>query len=264
MDSFPSQWSMSPPLLAPDEPPPCGFSPGAARSPYLILCDHAAPRVPRALGSLGLEASDLERHIGWDIGALGLARELAKLVDGSLAWQNYSRLVIDCNRPPGSPDSIVAKSEDTVIPANQAVSADHAELRRTAIFEPYHARIRQELDERDSRQVSSVVIFMHTFTPVFRGVARPWHAGVLYLSDTRLARPLLAGLQQEDGLCIGDNQPYSASAETDYSLIEHAEKRGHLYVELEVRQDLVAHESGQRQWALRWARLLKESGMFPA
>lgn len=246
-------------LLSADEPPPFGFTPGSVTSPYFILCDHAAPRIPRALGSLGLAASDLERHIGWDIGALGLARELAHILDASLVWQNYSRLVIDCNRPVESPESIVTKSEDTTIPGNLTVPPAEVERRRAEIFEPYHARIRRELDERQARGQSSVLIFVHTFTPVFRNVTRPWHAGVLYLNDTRLAKPLMAGLQTEQQLHIGDNEPYAANALTDYSLVEHAERRGHLYVELEVRQDLVTSAAGQKDWALRWARLLEES-----
>lgn len=246
-------------LLFADEPRPFGFIPGVSGSPYLILCDHAASRVPRALGSLGLAASDLERHIGWDIGALGLARELARTLDAGLVWQNYSRLVIDCNRPVESPESIVLKSEDTPIPGNQSVTPAEIELRRAEIFEPYHAVIRRELDEREARGQSSVLIFVHTFTPVFRSVARPWHAGVLYLNDTRLAKPLMEKLQNEKDLHIGDNEPYSASALTDYSLVEHAERRGHPYVEIEVRQDLVSSAEGQRKWALLWARLLEES-----
>lgn len=246
-------------LLLADEPPPFGFTPGTVTSPYFILCDHAAHRVPRALGSLGLTASDLERHIGWDIGALGLARELAQILGASLVWQNYSRLVIDCNRPVESPESIVLESEDTVIVGNQSVTPAEAALRQAEIFEPYHARIRQELDERQARGQSSILIFLHTFTPIFRSVARPWHAGVLYLNDARLAKPLMARLQNEPELHIGDNEPYAASALTDYSLVEHAERRGHLYVELEVRQDLVASEAGQKEWAILWARLLEES-----
>lgn len=250
-------------LLSTNEPPPFGFREGSTSSPYLILCDHAANLVPRALGSLGLAATELERHIGWDIGALELARELANILDASLVWQNYSRLVIDCNRPVESPESIVLKSEDTLVPGNQMITVAEAELRRAEIFEPYHARIRQELDEREARGQRSILIFVHTFTPVFRGVSRPWHAGVLYLTDSRLAAPLLARFQEEGGFHVGDNEPYAASALTDYSLTEHAERREHPYVELEVRQDLVTNEADQKKWAKLLARLLLESSAFP-
>jgi predicted N-formylglutamate amidohydrolase len=245
-------------LLADDEPAAFEVLNRGGSSPFFLVCDHAGRQVPRALGSLGLDERDLERHIAWDIGAAGLARSLARLLDAFLILQNYSRLVIDCNRPRTSPDSIVRKSEDTLIPGNQSVSEAEAELRAAQIFEPYHARIRAELDGRTAAGQASVPIFVHSFTPVFRGVARPWHAAVLYNEDARLARPLLSALRREPELTIGENEPYAASVLTDYGLVEHAERRGFPYVELEIRQDLLADESGQKAWAERLARLLRE------
>jgi predicted N-formylglutamate amidohydrolase len=250
-------------LLAQDEPAPFEVVEGRADSPYIILCDHAESRLPRALGSLGLSDRDLERHIAWDIGAGALARRLAAALNGWLILQNYSRLVIDCNRPLTSPESIVERTEDSAIPGNQGVSREQAKLRARSIFEPYHARVRRELDARAAQGKPSTLIFVHTFTPTFRGVARPWHVGVLYHRDTRLARPLLAALRREPSLRIGDNQPYSASALTDYGMIEHGERRGLPHVELEVRQDLLDDAQGQQSWAERLARLLKESAVFP-
>lgn len=242
-------------LLAHDEPGPFEVV-EVGRSPYLVVCDHAGRRVPRALGSLGLTEQDLERHIAWDLGAAALARRLASALDGWLILQNYSRLVIDCNRPLTSPDSIATKSEDTPIPGNRDVSAEEAALRASTFFEPYHARIRGELDRRAAEGLSSVLIFMHSFTPTFRGVDREWHAGVLHHRDVRLARPVLDALRREPGLRVGDNQPYAASALTDYGLVEHGEARGLLYVELEVRQDLLATNEGVDAWAERFARVL--------
>ncbi|HEX6271706.1 MAG TPA: N-formylglutamate amidohydrolase [Polyangiaceae bacterium] len=250
-------------LLADDEPSPFEVVGEGARSPWVLLCDHAGRALPRAVGSLGLEARELERHIAWDIGAAALARELRQALDGVLILQTYSRLVIDCNRPLSSPTSIAEQSEDTSIPGNRAVPREQAELRARAIFEPYHARIRRELDERASRGIASRLVFVHSFTPTFRGVSRAWHAGVLYLRDTRLALPLLAALRREPGLVVGDNEPYAASALTDYGIVEHAERRGLPYVELEVRQDLLADSNGVRAWAERLARLLEESAVFP-
>jgi predicted N-formylglutamate amidohydrolase len=249
-------------LLADDEPPPFEVVEGGALSPYVLTCDHASRALPRALGSLGLAESDLERHIAWDIGAAALARRLREALDGWLALQNYSRLVIDSNRPLTSPDSIARRSEDTVIPGNQGVSREQAELRARSIFEPYHARIRRELDRRTSNGRATVLVFLHSFTPTFRGVARPWHAGVLYHRDDRLALPFLDGLRREPGLVVGDNEPYAASAATDYGLIEHGEGRGLPYVELEVRQDLLAEPSGVEVWAERLSRILRESSVF--
>jgi predicted N-formylglutamate amidohydrolase len=250
-------------LLAADEPPPFEVVEGGVRSPYVIVCDHASRALPRALGTLGLSARELERHIAWDIGAAALARRLRKALDGWLILQNYSRLVIDCNRPLTSPDSIVSRSEDTVVPGNQGVPREQAALRVQGVFEPYHARIRRELDERASRGQASVLLFVHSFTPTFRGVARAWHAGILYHRDTRLALPLLAALRREPELVVGDNEPYAASALTDYGVIEHGERRGLPHVELEVRQDLLGDASGVDAWSERLARLLKESSVFP-
>ena len=254
MDETPSKS-----LLAAGEPPPFEVVEGRAPSPYVITCDHASRRIPRALGTLGLSEHDLERHIAWDIGAADVARLLAETLGGWLILQNYSRLVIDCNRPLERPDSIAESSEDTAIPGNQGFTSDEARQRAESIFEPYHGRIRRELDERDASGRDTILVFMHSFTPTFRGVARAWHAGVLYHQDTRLASPLLEALRREPDLCVGDNQPYAASALTDYGLVEHGERRGHPYVELEVRQDLVATPDDQRAWAARLARLLREA-----
>lgn len=246
-------------LLDEDEPSPFEVVEGGGRSPYVVLCDHAGRRLPRALGALGLPARELDRHIAWDIGASGLARHLASALDAWVILQTYSRLVIDCNRPLTSAESIVERSEDTSIPGNQALTREQAQLRARHIFEPYHARIRHELDQRAARGQASVLIFVHTFTPIFRAVARPWHAGVLYCEDARLALPLLAALRREPDLEIGDNQPYAADALVDYGIIEHGQRRGLLHVEIEVRQDLVTQEEGQKAWAQRLARALVDS-----
>jgi predicted N-formylglutamate amidohydrolase len=223
----------------------------------VIQCDHASNRIPRALGRLGLPESELERHIAWDIGAGAVARELARILDAWLILQNYSRLVIDCNRPLEHADSIAPRSEDTLIPGNRDVRPEHANARAASIFAPYHARIARELDERVANGTPAILVFMHSFTPTFRGVRRPWEAGVLFHRDRRLAAPLLEALRREPGLTIGENQPYAASALTDYGLVEHAERRGLLHVELEIRQDLIERASDQLEWADRLARVLR-------
>lgn len=243
-------------LLAEDEPAAFEVVGGGARSPFVVLCDHASQRIPRKLGQLGLPDSELGRHIAWDIGAAELARKLAQRLDAWLVLQNYSRLVIDCNRRLERPDSIAPKSEDTAIPGNVGLSPADAARRAREVFEPYHARIRHELDARAAAGRASILLFVHTFTPVFRGVPRSWHAGVLYHRDVRLASPLLAALRRESGLDIGDNQPYAATALTDYGIVVHAEERELPHVELEVRQDLVSDDAGQAAWAERLARLI--------
>jgi predicted N-formylglutamate amidohydrolase len=243
-------------LLAEDEAAPFRVFNAESQSPFLFICDHAGRAVPRALGSLGLGEHDLTRHIAWDIGVAGLARRLGQKLGAWVILQEYSRLVIDCNRPLSSPQSIVQESDHTVIPGNLAITKDQASARALAIFEPYHARIRQELALRSGRESEPRLVFLHSFTPELQGVPRPWHAGVLYNRDKRLARPLLNALRAESSLQVGDNEPYSASEATDYGLVEHGERRCLPHVELEIRQDLLADAEGQEAWAVRLARLL--------
>jgi predicted N-formylglutamate amidohydrolase len=243
-------------LLAGDEPAPFEVAGRDARSRFVLACDHAGRRLPRALGQLGLSGGELERHIAWDIGAAAVARRLAAALDAFVVCQPYSRLVIDCNRPLDAPDSIVARSERTTIPGNQSITRADAERRAGEIFHPYHAQIRAELDRRRRLGRSSIFVTVHSFVPVFMDAARPWHAGVLYNRDARLAEPLLRLLAEERDLVVGRNQPYAASALTDYSIIEHGERRGIPQVELEIRQDLIGDEAGQDAWAERLARLL--------
>ena len=243
-------------LLSADEGAPFEVLERDGPSSFFVVCDHAGRLIPRALGTLGLPDGELARHIAWDIGAAGVARRLSAALGAHTVLQRYSRLVVDCNRPLNAPDSIAARSERTAIPGNQGVGAAAAEARAQAVFHPYHDQIRAALDGRAARGQPTVLIAMHSFTPVFMDLPRPWQAGVLYNRDARLARALLAALRAEGDLAVGDNQPYAASAQTDYSIIEHGERRGLLHVELEIRQDLIADEQGQTAWAQRLARLL--------
>jgi predicted N-formylglutamate amidohydrolase len=128
--------------------------------------------------------------------------------------------------------------------------------RARAIFRPYHDRIEAELDRRRQAGRPAVLIALHSFTPTFKGVARPWHAAVLYHRDPRFPRRLLALLQEEKGLIVGDNEPYSVSDETDYTIPVHGERRGLPHALVEIRQDLIADDNGQRAWAQMLARLL--------
>ena len=245
-------------LLADDEPPPYRVVPGRRDSPYLVVCDHAGHRIPRLLGTLGLPQQELTRHIGWDIGAGELAQGLGRELGAWVIMQPYSRLVIDCNRPLISPQSVVQASDGSVIPGNLAISAEQVQLRAQCVFEPYHACIRRELTERTARGQASILIFIHTFTPVLSGMTRPWHAGVLHHREKRLALPLLRALRADPDLIVGDNEPYAASEHTDYGLVEHGERRGLPCVEVEVRQDLVDSAAGQAAWSSRLSRLIRD------
>lgn len=242
-------------LLGADDPPPVCVHREHGAAPLVLIADHAGQRVPAALENLGLPQSELDRHIGWDIGIAGVTRRLSDLLDAVAILQRYSRLLIDCNRPPDAPGSIVQVSDGTVVPGNATLTAADADARVREVFDPYHQRIAQELDRRQALS-PPLLIAMHSFTPVFGGRARPWHAGVLYHRDTRLAHALLGALRAEPGMLVGDNEPYSVSDATDFAIPVHGEQRGLLHVELEIRQDLIADANGQAQWAERLARLL--------
>jgi predicted N-formylglutamate amidohydrolase len=247
-------------LLADDEPPPFIFEvPGQGRSPFVIVVDHAGRRIPRRLNDLGLPASELLRHIAWDIGALAVARQVAAALDAPLLAQNYSRLVIDCNRDPKVATSIPRLSESVDVPGNLTLSEADAAARRVEIFEPYHEQLRRLLDERAAAQRPTILVAQHTMTDVYNGVRREMHAAVLYNRDRRFAGLVLDMLRREPGLIIADNAPYFVSDATDYTIPQHGEARGLPHVEIEIRQDLVSDEAGQREWARRIAAALKDA-----
>jgi len=254
-----SESSPVPPLLAPDEPAAFEVIEDQQRSPFLITCDHAGKRLPRALGNLGLPESELSRHIAWDLGAAQVARLLARKLGAFAILQTYSRLAIDCNRPLDVPSSIPVISESTVIPGNQDLSPAQAAERARAIFQPYHSRILREFERRAHAAQPSVLIAMHSFTPTFMGVSRPWHTGMLYNRDQRLGRALIELLARDRELVVGDNQPYSVSDLSDYGAVVYGERRGIPHVEIEIRQDLLSDEAGQEAWAERFANLLPEA-----
>ncbi len=246
-------------LIAEDEPSPVEVDRPEGTSPFFLTCDHAGRRIPKSLGTLGLPDSELQRHIAWDIGILEVSRRLSEALDATLVAQIYSRLVIDCNRDFSAPTSIWEISEHTEIPGNMGISPEARYQRQNEIFRPYHARIVEALDRRQAKNKPTVLVAMHSFTPVFKGVERALHVGVLYNRDAAFAHVMLDLLRKETDLIVGDNAPYFVSDETDYGIPVHGEKRGIPHVELEIRQDLIAEEPGQRAWAKRLARLLPEA-----
>jgi len=242
-------------LLGPSDPVPFVVHQPQGRSSYVLIADHAGQQVPAGLASLGLPQAELDRHIGWDIGIAGVTVALARLLDAWAITQTYSRLVIDCNRPLASPTLMPETSDRTLVPGNQALSSLQRQQRIDAIHAPYHARIDAELDARQAQARPTLLVMMHSFTPVMNDAARPWHAGVLYHRDTRFARVLLQALRDEGDLVVGDNQPYAVSSTSDYAVPVHGEGRGLVHVELEIRQDLIADAAGQQAWAQRLARI---------
>ena len=230
----------------------------AGASPFLFTCDHYGRLLPQKLGNLGLPESELMRHIAWDIGIAGVAERLVTSCNAHLVAQRYSRLVIDCNRPPSTASSIPRLSEATTIPGNEAISAEEAALWRREIFDPYHRRIDAIIDQRLHEKRPTVLVSLHSFTPVYAGAARPWHIGTLYHRDTTLPPLLLRALRAEGDLVVGDNKPYAVSDLPDYTIPVQGEARGLINPGIEIRQDLIADQSGQQQWAERLARILSE------
>jgi predicted N-formylglutamate amidohydrolase len=229
------------------------------KSPFFITVDHGGRRLPERLGNLGLTEEELRRHIAWDIGASAVARRLGDGLDAFTIHQTYSRLVIDCNRDPAVDTSIVTVSESTEIPGNRNLSAAERAARANEILWPYHGRIVRALDEREAAGRPSVLIAMHSFTPAFKGVSRPWHVGVLYNRHPRFAHIMKALFEAEGDLVVGDNEPYAVSDASDYTIPVHGERRGLPHVEFEIRQDLIAEEAGQHAWADRLIRLMPEA-----
>lgn len=245
-------------LSASEAPAFCVERPHGA-SQFLLTCDHASNAFPMSLGDMGLNDAERSMHIAWDIGAAEVSRRLSELLDACCILHNYSRLVIDANRPPGSAQSIITLSERTRIPGNEALSEDQVSAREQTVFWPYHERIRAELDRRASAGRPTLLVSVHSFTPVYHDFVRPWHCGLLYQRDVRLGRALLPRLRAENQLVVGDNEPYAMRDGGDYTLIEHGERRGLAHVGIEMRQDLIAHAAGQKEWAERLAARLTEA-----
>jgi predicted N-formylglutamate amidohydrolase len=244
-----------PGLLGKDDPTPAAAEPGGGHSPFLLVCDHAGRAIPRALGRLGLPEAALETHVAWDIGALDLARRLALGLGADLIHQRYSRLVIDCNRAPEHPHSIVTTVDGWEVAGNFGLSAQAAADRRDALFRPYHDRIAAELDARSARGADTLLVCIHSFTPSLGGMPRPWDLGVLHMGNSTASAALLALLGQESGLVVGDNQPYAMDG-TDYTAPFHAHRRGLDAVEIEVRQDWLQSGRGIETMAALFVRLL--------
>lgn len=235
-------------LVAGDIDPVAVDNPGGS-SPLLLLGDHAGRAIPQRLGRLGLSDDDLSRHIAWDIGVEGLGVRLAQRLDATFVRQTYSRLVIDCNRALDADGSIASVSDGAVIPGNLGLDAATRRARAAEIFTPYHDHIATTLDHRRGRVV---VVSLHSFTPALAaGPARPWRYGVLHRGDSAVSTAVLSLLKARFGdALVGDNEPYAMDG-VDFTIPHHADPRGLDYLELEVRQDLIAEPAGQAAEAAR-------------
>lgn len=226
------------------------------RGAYVVVCDHASNFVPAEMGTLGLDEADLQRHIAWDPGALPVARALAEALDAPLVHSCISRLVIDCNRPLDAPDLISEVSETTSVPGNAGLGAAERARRIALAYEPFHAAIEDVLEARLAAGLETRLVSVHSFTPVYKGVRRPWQIGIVHDDDGRISAPLIAALETLGNLTVGDNQPYSPADRVYFTLERHARSRGLPCAMIEIRNDEIADPNGQRGWAERLAGML--------
>ena len=227
---------------------------GETRPSRLVcFCDHATNTVPTGLPPrLGLPKEDMARHIAYDIGAEGVTRALAEAFNGPALMSRFSRLVIDPNRGEDDPTLVMRLYDGSIIPANRNACNMERERRLDAYHRPYHNAATSLVVQRDT----PVIVSIHSFTPQLAGRApRPWHVGVLYAHDKRLAAPLLARLNTEGDLCVGDNEPYTGRLPGD-TMERHALSHGHLHVLIELRNDLISTKTQQQAWAARLAPII--------
>lgn len=236
-------------LIAADEPHPLECLNPDGASAFLVVCEHAGRLIPRSLGTLGLPQHELTRHIAWDIGARDIAVALAETLGAALYMQRYSRLVCDCNRRPDVPGFAPDLGELTAIPGNADLSPAQRQARQQAIWSPFHDALSAALDARRAAGRPTFLVTIHSFTPVFKGVSRPWQVGVLYNRDRHFAPAALDYLRRNSGYTVGDNQPYAITDDGDYTIPIHGEKRAIPCVEFEIRNDLTTGADAIRHWS---------------
>jgi predicted N-formylglutamate amidohydrolase len=234
--------------------------------PIVLTCDHAGNRVPNVLEGLGIPASAFEQHIAWDIGAGAVTRLLSERLHANAVLGNYSRLVVDLNRDLDDATAFPAISDGVLVPGNLRLDPEQRAQRARALFKPYHEAIRRTTQALTSPPTVPVLIAIHSFTPKLHGVRRPWHIGVLWDRDPRLALPLLAALRAHRDVVVGDNEPYSGRHPADFTVDHHAEPLGLAHVGIEIRQDLINDVAGQQRWAAllgdALAAVLEDSGLY--
>lgn len=237
-------------------------APGRADAGLVILCDHAGNELPEEYGTLGLPQAQLERHIGYDIGAAAVTRQLASDLDVPAVLTRYSRLLIDPNRGDDDPTLIMRLSDGAIVPGNRNVDAGERARRISRYHRPYHDAIALVLDQCAARGPAPAILSIHSFTESWKGKSRPWHAGIPRDEDPLFAPALLDALHAENDLIVGDDEPYAGWLVGD-TLWRHGRQRGLARTLLEIRQDLIRDGAGQAAWSNRLARLLRSLPQLP-
>ncbi|HWK38655.1 MAG TPA: N-formylglutamate amidohydrolase [Hyphomicrobium sp.] len=230
--------------------------PGRQDTGLILLCDHATNAIPESYGRLGLPDGELKRHIAYDIGAASVTRQLAGTLEAPAILTRFSRLLIDPNRGLDDPTLVMRISDGAVIPGNRHLDAEERERRVRLYYEPYHTRIDKLIESCVGAGVPPVLLSIHSFTDTWKGIARPWHAAVLWDRDYRFSVPLLDALRVDNGVVVGENEPYDGKLAGD-SMWRHGTRRGLAHAILEIRQDLIGAPEGQRAWAERIAAAVR-------
>ncbi|OMH30249.1 N-formylglutamate amidohydrolase [Motiliproteus sp. MSK22-1] len=249
-------------LLTTNDPLPFRVLNETGTTPLLLVCDHASNHVPKHLSNLGLDDQTLQEHVAWDIGSADLAAIITQQLNCRAVLANYSRLLIDVNRNPADndPSMIPEISDSYIIPANQDLNSLQKQQRISEIMEPYHRAIEQQMQALQNYSPAPMLFSIHTFTPAMKGCRkpRPWHAGILWNADPRIAKPLMKHLRQHDHLLIGDNEPYSAR-EVAYTIDRHGHAHGFPNCAIEIRQDLLKDHADCLWWGEKLAEGLKKA-----
>lgn len=236
-------------LIGPGEPPPFEIVSPDASAPFLLLCDHASNRVPASLGDLGVPKAAFDLHVAWDIGAADAAHHLSRRFNATLIHTSYSRLVIDCNRRPDSHNLCPPVSDGVDVPANKNLPDSERQRRLDLLHRPYHDAVEAWIAGRRTSGHVPAIVSVHSCTPVMAGFHRPWHLGILWNEDERIARPLIQRLSADASICVGDNQPYTGKTQSGYSIPFHAERNRLPHVMVEIRQDLIGTKPEAERWA---------------
>lgn len=230
-------------LLSPSEPTPYRVMNPLAKSPILLVCDHASCRFPLSVGDMGLDPFARRCHLAVDIGAGSLTARLAEGLGATAVLQQYSRLVVDCNRQLLDPSAFLVFGDGIFVPGNSSLSQADKDQRSEAIYWPYHGAISDQVTRLRAVGPPPLFVSIHSFTPVLNGVSRPWQMGVLWDADEEVARIMLDELGG-NGYKVGDNEPYTGKAPQDFTVDHHAEEGGLRHAAIEVRQDLIDNEPG--------------------